>query len=44
MYHNAEYLRRRIMVLFGGRAAEKIIFGKDYVTTGAYNDINRLLT
>lgn len=41
MYHNAEYLRRRIMVLFGGRAAEEIIFGKDYVTTGAYNDIKQ---
>lgn len=41
MYHNGEYLRRRIMVLFAGRAAEEIIFGKDYVTTGAYNDIKQ---
>jgi cell division protease FtsH len=41
MYHNGEYLRRRIMVLLAGRAAEEIIFGKDYVTTGAYNDIKQ---
>ena len=41
MYHNMEYLKRRIMVLLGGRAAEELIFGKDYVTTGAYNDIKQ---
>ena len=27
------------MVLLGGRAAEEVIFGADYVTTGAYNDL-----
>lgn len=41
MYHNLEYLKRRIMVLLGGRAAEEIIFGKEHVTTGAYNDIKQ---
>jgi cell division protease FtsH len=41
MYHNMEYLKRRIMVLLGGRVAEEIIFGKEYVTTGAYNDIKQ---
>lgn len=41
MYHNMEYLKRRIMVLLGGRAAEEIIFGKEYITTGAYNDIKQ---
>lgn len=41
MYHNMEYLKRRIMVLLGGRAAEEIVFGKEYVTTGAYNDIKQ---
>ena len=39
------YSRRRlessIASLFGGRLAEEIIFGKDSVTTGASNDIER---
>ncbi len=39
LYQNKDYLRRRIMVLLGGRAAEEVIFGADYVTTGAYNDL-----
>lgn len=41
MYHNKEYLKKRIMVLLGGRAAEEIIFGKDYITTGAHNDLKQ---
>lgn len=40
-YHNLDYLRRKIMVLLGGRAAEEIIFGKDKITTGAYNDLKK---
>ncbi|ADK13693.1 ATP-dependent metallopeptidase FtsH/Yme1/Tma family protein [Clostridium ljungdahlii] len=39
LYQNKDYLRKRIMVLLGGRAAEEVIFGADYVTTGAYNDL-----
>lgn len=39
MYQNKDYLNRRIMVLLGGRAAEEIIFGKEYITTGASNDL-----
>ena len=39
MYQNKDYLRKRIMVLLGGRAAEEIIFGKNYITTGAFNDL-----
>ena len=39
------YSRRRLesqlSALFGGRLAEEIIFGSDYVTTGASNDIER---
>ena len=31
----------QITSLFGGRAAEELIFGKDSVTTGASNDIER---
>jgi cell division protease FtsH len=39
MYQTMDYLKKRIMVLLGGRAAEEIIFGKDSVTTGAYSDL-----
>lgn len=39
MYQNKDYLMKRIMVLLGGRAAEELIFGKDYITTGASNDL-----
>jgi cell division protease FtsH len=34
-------LESRIAALFGGRVAEEIIFGPEYVTTGASNDIER---
>ncbi len=34
-------LESQISSLFGGRIAESIIFGPDYVTTGAQNDIER---
>ncbi|MFA9399414.1 MAG: ATP-dependent metallopeptidase FtsH/Yme1/Tma family protein, partial [Clostridiaceae bacterium] len=39
IYQNKDYLIKRIMVLLGGRAAEELIFGKDFITTGAYNDL-----
>jgi cell division protease FtsH len=41
LYQNKDYLKRRMMVLLGGRAAEEIIFGKDFITTGAYNDFQQ---
>lgn len=41
LYQNKDYLKRRIMVLLAGRAAEEIVFGKDYITTGAYNDFQQ---
>ncbi|MDQ2696566.1 MAG: ATP-dependent zinc metalloprotease FtsH [Pseudomonadota bacterium] len=34
-------LESQISSLFGGRLAEELIFGADYVTTGAQNDIER---
>ena len=40
-YQNLEYLKKKIMVLLGGRAAEEIIFGKEKITTGAYNDLKQ---
>ncbi len=36
---NITYLNSRLAILFGGRIAEEMIFGKDKVTTGASNDI-----
>ncbi len=34
-------LNSQLASLFGGRLAEEIVFGKDHVTTGASNDIER---
>ncbi len=36
-----EHLESQISSLFGGRIAEEMIFGKEHVTTGAANDIQR---
>ena len=38
-YQNKDYIKRRIMILLAGRAAEDLIFGSDYITTGAYGDL-----
>jgi len=37
--HTKLYLESRLVILFGGRIAEEIIFGPENVTTGASNDI-----
>jgi cell division protease FtsH len=39
---NKERLESQVSSLFGGRVAEELIFGKEYVTTGASNDIERV--
>lgn len=39
--YSKEYLESKISSLFGGRIAEKIIFGVNKVTTGASNDIQK---
>jgi cell division protease FtsH len=39
--YSKERLESQISSLFGGRLAEKLIFGNDSVTTGASNDIQR---
>ena len=40
-FHSKKYMLNRIARYFGGRAAEEIIFGKEYITTGASSDIQR---
>ena len=36
-----QHLESMLSSLYGGRVAEEIIYGSDYVTTGASNDIDR---
>ena len=39
--HTKIMLQSQLCSLFGGRAAEELIFGKEHITTGASNDIER---
>ncbi|PHV71984.1 cell division protein FtsH [Sporanaerobium hydrogeniformans] len=41
MYHTKQDILNQIKVSLGGRAAEELIFGKDFITTGASNDLER---
>ncbi len=36
-----DYLLARLVMLYGGRAAEELVFGAEKITTGAGNDIER---
>jgi cell division protease FtsH len=39
--YSRDYLIGRLVMLFGGRVAEEMVFGPEKVTTGAGNDIER---
>ncbi|MDT8341503.1 MAG: ATP-dependent zinc metalloprotease FtsH [Longimicrobiales bacterium] len=39
--YTKEWLEGQLIMLFGGRVAEEMIFGRERVTTGAGNDIER---
>lgn len=41
MYQKKSDILTNIMIALGGRAAEEIIFGKDYITTGASSDLEK---
>ncbi len=41
MYRTKEEIKNTIMTALGGRAAEEIVFGKDKITTGASNDLQK---
>lgn len=41
LYHSRSYLVKKMMSLLGGRAAEELIFGAEYITTGAHNDLKK---
>ena len=38
---NFEQMTSRLVILYGGRVAEELIFGKDKITSGASNDIEQ---
>merc|ERR1719416_373987 len=40
--YSKQYLESQLGVALGGRLAEEIIFGEDFVTTGASNDIQQV--
>jgi cell division protease FtsH len=39
--YTKEYLESKVSMIFGGRIAEELIFGADFVTTGATSDIQQ---
>ena len=40
--YTKQYLESQLVVALGGRVAEEIIFGEDFVTTGASNDLDHV--
>lgn len=39
--YNKDYLKKRLRVLLGGRAAESLFYGDDFVTVGAREDLRQ---
>jgi cell division protease FtsH len=42
--YTLHYLKMRLAVLLGGRAAEEVVLGRDTITTGASSDLERVET
>merc|ERR1712071_60931 len=40
--YSKQYLESQLAVALGGRLAEELIYGEDFVTTGASNDIQQV--
>jgi len=40
--YSKQYLESQLAVALGGRLAEELVFGEDFVTTGASNDIQQV--
>jgi cell division protease FtsH len=40
--YSRQYLESQLAVALGGRLAEEIVYGEDFVTTGASNDIQQV--
>ncbi|KAI4452963.1 metalloprotease m41 ftsh [Holotrichia oblita] len=41
MFYTKAEIRAQMMIALAGRAAEELVFGADYITTGASNDIEK---
>lgn len=41
LFYSKKDIEGQIMINYGGRISEEITFGKDNITTGAYNDIEK---
>jgi cell division protease FtsH len=42
LLHSVSELEKEVRILYGGVAAEELIFGKDNITTGSANDIEKI--
>ena len=42
MLHNKKYFEEKLSVLLAGRAAEQLVFGPEYITVGASDDLHNV--